>query len=340
MPTVASQLRESLFPLLGGSHSSRQLNTIVNICLSLASELLERKWRSRKLMQMQGISETDLAYDCIADLFQQNESGRLVQIEAYFSSVGVECAGEEELLIYLRRLVYARVNQAIFRMYQDVDPVLSKILRNVKIAVQKLAQFEEIERFGETFLTPLLCDRLQHLPPVDEQLIEQHLLSVCTGVENVPQMLAEIALYLRQQEDHARLIGLMVAAKTIQSVYELKNRPLLEGAEVQPSYEVIDIASIIKSVCMKVKQEMYVRYVQKRKVTGDLFDAYFDAIETNLILRFVDADGDCKTYFELLKKQLPELTLKEYRSQHRAKVEYLGALASKRAVKTLKSHIM
>jgi hypothetical protein len=290
-------------------------------------------------MQMQGISETDLAYDCIADLFQQNESGRLVQIEAYFSSVGVGCAGEEELLIYLRKLVYARVNQAVFRMYQDVDPMLSKILRNVKIAVQKLGQFEEVERFGETLLAPLLCDRLQHLPPVDQQLIEQHLISVCAGIENVPQMLGEIALYLRQQEDNTRLIGLMVAAKSIQSVYELKNRPLLEGEEVHPSYEVFDTASIIKSVCMKVKREMHIRYVQKGKVADALFDVYLDTIEANLILRFVEGDGDSKTYFELLKKQLPELTLEEYRTRHRSKLEYLGALASKRVVKELKSQL-
>lgn len=337
---LAAQLRENLPAVLDGSHSPRQLNIIVGICHALASELLERQWRSHKLTEAQGISETDLAYDCIAELFQRDEAGRLVQIQAYFASLDLREIGEEELLVYLRKLVYSRVNQAVFRIYHDVDPVFSRILRNVKIAVQRLAAFEEIDRFGETILAPLLCDRLQHLPIPDDQLVERNLVPVCTGGESIPEMLAKIALYLRQQDEHARMIGMMAAARTIRTIYEIKNRPLLEEVETQPAYELIDTASIVRSACAKLKQEMFPRYVQKGKVTEFMFQVYFDVIESNLISEFTDANGDSHAYFELLKQQVPELTLEEYRVKHRAKVEYLGALAGKRATKALKTHIM
>lgn len=334
---LALQLRNNLPPVLDGHYSPCQLNTIVNICVALASELIERKWRSRKLLQ--GMSDTDLAFDCIAEMFQQDDQGRLVQIEAYFDSVGLRSASDEELLVYLRRLVYAKVNQGFFRIYQDVDPVFSKILRNVKIAVDKLGQFEEIDRFGETFLAPLLCDKLLHLPLAEQDVIERHLLSVCTGVENVPRVLAEIALYLRSQDVHSRMIALMAVARTIQSMYEIKNRPLLESGEVHPDYDAPDTTLIVKSACAQVKQEMYAGYVEKGKVCEDVFNTYFETIEASMINRFVEGNGAGQTYFDLLKVRLADLTLKQYRSNHRAKLEYLGKLATDRTIKALKNHL-
>ena len=333
---LAGQLRDNRPPLLDGSNSTRQLNVIVNICLALASEHLERKWNSRRLTQLQGISEADLAYDCIADLFQQDDAGRLVQLEAYFSSIRNECTDGEELLVYLRRLVYSRVNQAIFRMYEDIDPTLSRILRNIKIAVQKLGQFEEIDRFGENCLAPLLCDKLQHLQPVNEQVIEQHLSSVCIGIESIPQMLAGLALYLREQDEHSRVVPFMVVARSIESVYTIRHRPLLEAAQVEAEFEIHDTTAIVKSACRKVRHEMFARYVEKHKINEELFDHYFEIIERNLLLRFVELDGHDKAYFDLLKSRLPDLTKGQYRAQHRAKLEYLGALTYKRAMKELK----
>ena len=340
MHHLSTQLRENLPPILDGNQSTRHLNTIVNICVSLALELLERKRKGRQLTQSQGISETDLAYDCVADLFERNDMGELVQIQAYFSSVDVRAVDGDELLVQLRKLVYSRVNQAIFRIYQDVDPVLSRILRNIKLAVQRLCQFEIVDRFGDTFLVPAHCDSLQHLPPIDELFVEQHLLMTCDGTENVPAMLGEIEQYLRQQEDHARFIGLITTARIIRSTYEIKNKPLLTEGEILPSYDILDTTAIVKSACMLVKQEMHKSYVQKKKVSGVLFDAYFEAILFSLTTRFTDQDGDNAGYFEALKQRLPQLTIDEYRSQHRAKLEYLGALANKRATEALKSQIM
>ncbi|MBI5473345.1 MAG: hypothetical protein HY961_13455 [Ignavibacteriae bacterium] len=292
---------------------------------------------SSRLSSQQGLSEHDLAFDSIADLFQRDAKGSFVQLEAYLSSFDMVAVSDEELLVYLRRLVYSRVNQALFRMYHEVDPLFSKILRNLKLALQAMKQFDEIDRFGENYLVPVLCDTLEHLPALEPDLIKQHLCSACIGTENIPQMLGRLAFFLRQQESNSRIISMMTVANVFQSVYAIMNRPLLAEPSVETDMITNDTAATIKSVCRSVKREMMAAYVGKNKVSEQNYDTYFEVIEANMIARFVMQDGDDQSYLELLKTRIPDLTPEEYKKQHRAKLEYLGALAHKLAIKKLKS---
>ena len=151
---IARELKPNLIAVLDGRSTSRQLNGLINLCVALASELLSRKWGSRRLQEHLGLSETDLAYDCIGDLFGRDETGRCTQLTAYFGSMEVASLYEAELLVLLRRLVYSRVNHALFRLYQDLDPAFSRILRNVKLAQEALKQFDERDREGVRYARP------------------------------------------------------------------------------------------------------------------------------------------------------------------------------------------
>ena len=145
---LQSDLRSRIKAVVDGSQSPEQLNVVIRACLALASELLQRKCGSHRLSETLGLHGDDLAYDCIADLFQRDERGRLLQLQAYFLGVDLDQLSDAEVLIFLRKLVYSRVNQSLFRMYQEADPAFHKILRNIKLAVQSLNQFRELDRFG------------------------------------------------------------------------------------------------------------------------------------------------------------------------------------------------
>ncbi|MGA9365500.1 MAG: hypothetical protein WBW16_14145 [Bacteroidota bacterium] len=332
-------LRENLLAVLGSNCTSKQLNAVINLCVALALERLGRKSNSRKLCSVQGMSEKDLAFDSIADLFRRDEEGCFVRLEAYFGSFDVNSVSDQELLTYLRRLVYSRVNQALFRMYQDVDPVLSKILRNIKVAVEAVKQFDEVERFGEICIVPAFCDTLEHLPGLDAEDLQRHLLSACTGNENIPQMLGKLAVFLRQQKCNSRIIPIITVATIFQSVYAIKNEPLLAPPSVETNLFADDAVETIKSVCRAVKGESFRRYVGKKKISEKVFNAYFEVIEESLLARFAGDVGGDHSYFDLLKTRLPDLTPDEYKNGHRAKLEYLGAQAFKQALKNLKSSI-
>lgn len=330
-------LREYLFSILCGSYTSRQLNSLINLCLAIASELLQRKPAGRKISSSLGLTGKDLAFDCIAELFQRNEVGAFVQLEAYFAGFDFQTMSNEELLIALRRLVYSRVNQSLFRMYHDVDPVFSRILRNVKLAAKTMAQFDEVGRFGETFLRPALCDSLEHLPEIDPEDVKHHLISVCTGNENIPQMLGKLANFLRHQESHSRLISLINTAALLRSVYKTKNEPLLPPTSVESTAFADELTTTIRSACQKVRAEHCHKYIETKKVPEEVFDNYFRVIE-QILLGQLSGNGEDVHYYDLLKTTIPLLTRAEYRTKHRAKLEYLGLLVQKQVVDDMRLH--
>jgi hypothetical protein len=333
---IACELKPNLIAVLDGRSTSRQWNGVIHVCLALASELLSRKSGARKLREHLGLSEEDLAYDCIADLFRRDEAGRFEQLSAYFASMVVEGLEANELLIALRRLVYSRVNHALFRLYHDSDPAFSRILRNVKIALDTLKQFDERDRFGESFIVPVLCETNEHLPPVDQSALESALLANATGSESVPVMMGKIAVFLREEEERSRLVSIMMVASVIKSVYEIKNRPRLASHEEMDLAGGEDTRMLIAETCGSVREEMRASYVGKKKVKPVEYEVYFRVIESSLVEKMEGMDGDATSYYDLLASHIPHLTSDEYRERHRARLEYLGLLVQKRLVTAIK----
>ena len=152
-------------------------------------------------------------------------------------------------------------------------------------------------------------------------------------------MLGKLALYLRQQDTHSRILPIAQLARTLQAVYAAKNRPLLETECVQDETTEADATATIQLVCRKVQVQMSKRYVKKKNVAQDTFDRYFHVIEHCLIERLVFRNGDDASYFDLLSREMSGLTQDEYRKRHRATLEYLGSLAHKEAVKQLRKSL-
>ncbi|MBI5473448.1 MAG: hypothetical protein HY961_13980, partial [Ignavibacteriae bacterium] len=163
-----SGLRENLSAILEGSHTRTQLHTFVHHCNAIALTLIQSRIASGSIhVRRFGLEPCDIAFDAIADLFREDDHGNLVQINAYFESIDWRNAEDEALLIHLRRLVFARTNQGLFRMFQEIDPGLGKILRNTKLAIAALNTFVEMDHFGEPCIAPGLCDPLVRLPMID-----------------------------------------------------------------------------------------------------------------------------------------------------------------------------
>jgi len=119
-------LRENITAVMSGLHTRAQLNGFVSACHALALAFLRSKRSVGLLADAEGLKLPDLAYDCIADLFQKSESGDFVRIRAYFGGLDIDRVTDEELLTYLRRLVFSLVNQGVFRLYHEVDPPSAK----------------------------------------------------------------------------------------------------------------------------------------------------------------------------------------------------------------------
>jgi hypothetical protein len=340
MPALShllKNLRFNLSSVLANAQSQRQLDELVLLCHSLAVSSIRGKLSSGKInTSLLGLNDSDLAYDCIADLFQRDEKGTVLHLKTYFESFSIGSASDELLLAHLRRLIFASVNQSLFRLYNEADPALGKIIRNVKLAIHSLRNFVEIKRFGESYIAPSLCDPLHELPEIEDEALQRLIRQVCNGNERIPEILAKFSLALRRQKEYSRAVRLMSIAYAIRSFFgEMQTRNQQEPVAEQ-ALLIGDAMTVISESCCEVEEKNFRKYVGNKKVTPQNFENYFLVIEGKLKEIFVSHDGEEYSLYDQLRQLLPTLTKEEYKRKHKNILEYLSRITYKRAVEKLK----
>jgi hypothetical protein len=327
-------LRADLLAVLSGSPSPAQLKALVRTSHALALMLLRMKRSSGLARVSQGISESDLAYDCVADLFRRDEDGAFVGLRAYFGSLDLAGADDARVLVYLRRLVSSAVNQGIFRVYNEIDPTLGKILRNMKLSIQGLKNFTEVEVFGEPCISPILCDPLDDRLPFDRDELVRRLVVAVRGTEKTPEMLAALSHLLRRQDEFSRVVPLIVVALSFRDVYARKSiqPPVSSESDAQVTGE--EVVSAVEKACSNVRAQTEVKYVGKGKISPDLFETYFAAIQEYLRIK-LDGGGAEMSLFASLNRVAPHIGDAEYRLRHRARLEYLARIVQEQTLRQL-----
>jgi hypothetical protein len=78
----------------------------------------------------------DLAWDFIADLFEKDDENMLSTFCQYFNEESLVQMDETDVQSELRKLVFTKVDDNIFRAVGEKDPSLRKIIRNLKLAIR------------------------------------------------------------------------------------------------------------------------------------------------------------------------------------------------------------
>jgi len=330
---LLNNLRSNLISLLAGCHSESQLNQIIAISHCLAVAYLGRRISNGSFNRtLIPFTPEDIAYDCIADLYERDERGGFVQLQAYFDGVRIECESDQSLLIHLRRLTFSKVNHGIFRIYNEADPALGKILRNIKGAVGSLNNFHETEQFGELFLTPTGCDPLRHLPAMEHSFFEEQFSREVYVLRHVPALMAQLSLFLRGQHEYRRSVSLMSAALVFRNIFTRQELPTIEEPAVDASMLLGDARHLIREACAETKRALSGRYVGKKKVDACVFAAYFDVIEAHLVQTIVEKDGHDFSFFHALGAHMPGLTKHAYHEHHKSIIEYAARLSRERTL--------
>jgi hypothetical protein len=283
-----------------------------------------------------GLPVKDLAIDCIADLFRSLPGEGYVQLTAYFSSLSIETMTDQALLSHLRRLVYAKVNENLARLYAANDSSLAKILRNIHLTVRSLKNFEERERFGEPCLVPSSCDPLTDHPAFDRDTLENLVMESAEWPRNVPQALASLAKYLREQTDHCRVVPVMTVAFIIRSMFARSEVREVIDTGGEDAFLQKDIQKIITSCLKRLRDRMEKYYLEKKQVKKELYDVYLEVVRDLLVSRFVHGNSYELSLYKSLGKQLGSLGRQEYVHCHRSTLEYLYSMAQEDTVKELK----
>ena len=329
-------LKNDLTALLEGSASPSQLKAVVHVCHANAEGALARKGHLGYLLKLHGLSLSDLAFDCIGDLFARDDDGKYRALGSYFSAYDVADFSDEEAYFHLQRLSFTKVRNGLFRLYSEMDPQLARILHNIKVAARTLGFFAEIDRLGESCLAPSLCETSEHLPSAEAADLTAWLSEEASGNEFIPELLGKLCLSLRTQSRFSRVVPIMTIGLAIRAFYNQKEIPRLAEPSTVIDEGIIDSAEAITEACNAVRARMSAKYVDRRKVSPEVFDVYFRVISQMLEMRFISHDGADFQLSENFLKLMPGMTLQEYRKKHRNKLEYLARLVQSRVTKKLK----
>ncbi|MBI2429879.1 MAG: hypothetical protein HYV29_14000 [Ignavibacteriales bacterium] len=335
--TLVEHLRKNLTALLDKTHTPAQLNEVVMLSHAIAVTFLEGKAASGSLnREFFHLPIEDAAYDCIADLFRRDETNSFIALNAYFSAFDISTLDSTELFPHLRRLVFTKVNDGIARSYHDSDPMLSRIIRNVRLAVHSLGNYTEIERFGEVYLAPTLCDPLEHLPKFDEQTLEHLLAESVRGNENVLEIVGTLARKLRVQNEYARMVSVLQVALTIRSLYARKAMLATMEGEITQKHDERVVKETMHSAINRIQHRFYLHYVGNGKTNDATYGVYFDVITTRLEYMLLSGSADGQSLYSSLKNRLPGLSVEDYKEHHRSRLEYLFKLTCDEVAKEIR----
>lgn len=310
--------------VLSGSYTSQDLRDFVLLCSNLALPLLRKKLALGKLsLSSLRMTEQDLLYDCLADLFERDTSGAFVQIRRYFERevISIDTSSEEVLLDVMRRIVFSRVNTSVIRLHSEADPILGKILHNMDLAIERTRLFSKIVRFGETYLIPSTEDILMHQSPIPMDHVQSCFFRVVVLHETMPAMLEKLRNVLIAQKEYQRAIPFVSTGLMLKNVYALAQQAEETHDAGLHLVDVQDFQTTVEEVCQRLSSRFHGRYVEKKKVTEELFDSYICVVQR--VLSDGIMDGDRVSLFEALRIRIPDLRKEEYMKKHRSRIEYL-----------------
>jgi len=321
--------------ILSGTYTPPELREFAQLCYAIALPLIRKKISLGKLNpEAMGLKESDLAYDCLVDLFRRDQKEQFCEIQSFFQKEfdGSDGCSDEAVLAALRRLVFGKVNNNMTRLYAELDPTLGRILRNIKLCVERNGLFKQFTRFGEVYLIPARANALLHLPPIPFEVIQQEFSRLVLIHDNVPTMLKKLYTVLIEQARYQRSVALVSAALLFKEIYclgwETEKEKVVETSGSQLEDE--EIIGLVDKVCSELRTELHPTYVGNGKKSEELFRKYIEAVREILISSLTSGGSDGVSYYDCLREQIPGLTKESYRSEHRTVLEYLGKVAKLR----------
>ena len=270
-----------------------------------------------------GLSASDFAFDAIADLFRRDDKGCFPTFAGLFSGTPAGTRPGEEVERLVRHLVFTAVDRHIFRSYRDSDPMLAKLLRNIKLTLRTHPLAEIVEIRGELMVVPRCRTTIhEHLPVLPSEIMEAEVAARLPGVLDLREMLSALVSVLAEQTDHSRRYPVMGVAMIFRSIYA-------RSAAVEPDVDPIDgmtdeeLERFLRPALGKVLQRTGRKYIEDGKISERELQIYARALFDMILDRFTRRESETTPLFSHVMRHDPSVTQQEYSDRHRAILEYL-----------------
>lgn len=321
-------LRQSIIALTTGFYSNEDLRTVVSSCHHMAIVYLRKREKRGGLDPgFFGLLIEDLAMDCIAELFERDETGVFVRLCSYYQRSSLREITEADVLGLTRRLVFSAVNQELYERYMEADPSLHKLIRTIKDAVSLCHDVSIEELIDGKWI--IFNDRgfsvgLDLIPPA---ALEAEISPLVCGRLTMRTILESIAGVLRERHEYRGGFPLVEFGRVVRSAFVRCGDAGHGATDDTLTLYASDTQRAIDTAVDNIRRRKRDAYVAPGKTDGEMFALYLKVTSDMLTARYVGNDGVDTTLFEQLREHIPSLSHEEYSQSHRSRVEHLFRLA-------------
>jgi hypothetical protein len=332
------RLRDLIYRCISRSYSREDINRVIEICHKLAFSYLKMKAASQKFFMIRNENIEDLALDFIAELFQIEGEKNLVVLQDYFNSMDLKNMSDSDITSELRKLVFTKVDDNIYRFYGKKDSSLKKIIRNIKMAIRNRERIDRVYFRNGYFVVIQDLEEKKPLMPQDFLLLKLSL--HLKGNMKIPEILIKVRDILDRQQEYQKRFPLVSLAIVIREYFVLlheKENEIRQIAEygIEERLFANDFDQFLHHTVLKVKDSIGNRYVKKGKIEPQEIDLYFKAASDIVKADFYDSDNGL-TQYDQLNKYVSDLDYEQYREKQRSQLEYFVTLIRKELVNTFK----
>jgi hypothetical protein len=321
-----------------GTASLQEVNALVRHAHHFAMIRLKQLMASGRLhLQSFPVSLDSTALDCIAELFERDAEGVFIELEQYFTvEHDLAQLSDDDIIAMMRSLVFTKLSDGLFALYRENDPVLSKIIRNIKLAVEKTNGLSLDRILGVTVIRTECLDDRMHGAELTVEELESRFSETLSGPRTSQEYLASWRDHIlgdRSLRDTVSLIDMAVCMKRHMLQYQVSlHQVIMEDAVL---FEA-DASVLIDAALRQVQADLHGRYVKRNKLDEHVFHAYMKAIAEMTNDTFLRSDGSERKYGEYLQDHIPGLSYEDYRRDHRKQFEYMAKLVKKAVKQRLK----
>ncbi len=155
-------LTQLVYNLCCGNYCQNELIQFINLAQKISISYLKYQETLGKRISSNTpeaeLELSDLALDCIAELFARDENQHFPHLKKYYLTKFSENPHltDEETLILTRRLIVRKTKQELSRIFRDRDPEGAKIVRNIKVAIRLSNDLHLFREMGKEYV--YLCE--------------------------------------------------------------------------------------------------------------------------------------------------------------------------------------
>ncbi|MBM4176201.1 MAG: hypothetical protein FJ213_08520 [Ignavibacteria bacterium] len=265
------------------------------------------------------ISMDDIALEAVSNLLSNNEADYLESLRKTFSSWDPKITTEEEANFFINKIIDRSIYQSIVKKYTEIDPLFSKILKEIKRIHQVNHQFKLIQKTGVDYLSmvsELEFDELNIIPQ-DELIV----LSINKYPDNnyIRGWIEEVFNSILEFTEYSPILPINSLALKIKiemgAVHKI-DLNVLPDPEMIVLYKE-GIVSSLKKVHIRIQS-----LTKKKESYDEKTSAIFSDAITDIANDLMQGET-VKNYYDYLRFYDSDITIDIYRDSYRSQFEYL-----------------